>query len=70
MINVRTTRSGTVASESITREMQVAGTREVDFDSAVAVDVNIAGSCHCAFSLVAGEAVSIAVDGLLDVAGT
>ena len=70
MIDVRTARGGAVASEGITREIQVAGARKVHFDGAVAVDVDIAGTLHCAFALVASEAVSIAVDGFLDVAGT
>ena len=44
MIDVRTARGGAVASESTAREMQVAGTRKVDFDGAVAMDVDIAGT--------------------------
>ena len=46
MIDVRTARSSAVARESTAREMQVAGTRKVDLDGAVAVDVDIAGASH------------------------
>ena len=70
MTDVRTARRGAVARESITREMQVAGTREVDLDGAVAMDIDIAGARYRAFALVAGKAVSVAIDGFLDVAGT
>ena len=44
MTDVRTTRSGAIGSEGITREMQVAGTREVDLDSTIAIDIDIAGA--------------------------
>ena len=68
MIDVRTARSGAARSGGITRIVQVAGARKVHFDSAVAMDVDIAGARHRAFALVASEAVSVAVDGLIDVA--
>ena len=44
MTDIRTARRGAVTREGITREMQVAGTRQVHLDGTVAVDVNIAGA--------------------------
>ena len=70
MTDVRTARRGAVARESITREMQVTGTREVDLDGTIAMDVNIARARYSAFTSVASEAVSVAIDGFFDIAGT
>ena len=68
MIDVRTARGSAARSGGIARIVQVAGTREVDLDGAVAMDVYIAGARYRAFALVASKAVSVAVDGLIDVA--
>ena len=70
MIDVRTTRGGAVASEGITREMQVAGTRKADIDGAITMDIDIAGPGRIAFAMVASQAVSVSEDSFLDVAGT
>ncbi len=70
MTDIRTARRGAARSGGIARIVQFAATRKVHFDGAVAMDVDIAGARHRAFALVASEAVSVAVDGFLDVAGT
>ena len=70
MIDVRTARCGAARSGGIARIVQVAGSREVDLDGAVAMEEGIAGTRHLAFAMVASEAVTVSVHGFLDVAGT
>ena len=70
MIDARTARAGAVASEGITREMQVAGTREAELDGAITMDIDSAGPGRIAFAMVASQARSVSEDSFLDVAGT